>query len=53
MDKQTIEFSVKKADNIVNQIGRSHISHPEIHFSGGSIKWYKDRLRQEHSNKNG
>lgn len=45
MDKQTIEFSVKKADNIVNQIGRSYVSHPEIQFTGGSIKWYKDRLR--------
>lgn len=53
MDKQTIEFSVKKTDNIVTQIGRSYIKHPEIHFTGGSIKWYEDRPRQEHSNKNG
>lgn len=52
MDKQTIEFSVKKADNIVTQIGRSYIKHPEIHFSSGSIKWYEDRPRQQHSNKN-
>lgn len=53
MDKQTIEFSVKKTDNTVTGIGRSHILHPEIQFTGGSIKWYKDRPRQEHSNKNG
>ena len=51
MDKQTIEFSVKKADNIVNQIGRSHISHPEIHFSGGSVKWYEDKPKQQRREK--
>lgn len=53
MDKQTIEFSVKKTDNIVTRIGKSHISHPEIHFTGGSIKWYEDKLKQQHSNRNG
>lgn len=53
MDKQTIEFLVKKTDNIVTKIGKSCVSHPEIHFSGGSIKWYKDKPKQQHSNKNG
>lgn len=53
MDKQTLEFSVKKTDNIVSKIGRSHILHPEINFSGGSVKWYEDRPKQQHSNKNG
>lgn len=53
MDIQLIEFAVKKTDNIVTGIGRSHISHPAIQFTGGSIKWYEDRPGQQHSNKNG
>lgn len=53
MNKQTIEFSVKKTANIVTGIGKSYISHPVTHFMSGSIKWYEDRPRQEHSNKNG
>lgn len=53
MDKQTIEFSVKKSNNIVTSIGRSYISHPEIRFSGGNVKWYEDKLKQQVSNKNG
>lgn len=53
MDKQTIEFSVKKTDNIVTSIGRSYILHPEIRFSDGSIKWYEDKPKQQYSNKNG
>lgn len=53
MDKQTVEFAVKKSNNIVTKIGKSYIFHPEIHFSGGSINWYKDKRKQQHSNKNG
>lgn len=45
MDKQTIEFVIKKVDNIVTRIGKSHVSHPEIQFSKGNIKWYEDRLK--------
>lgn len=43
MNKQTIEFAVQKTNNIVTRIGRSYISHPEIKFSGGHIKWYEDK----------
>lgn len=53
MDKQTVKFTVKKTDNIVTGIGRSCVSHPEIHFSGGSIKWYEDKIKQQQNNKNG
>lgn len=53
VDKQTIEFSVKKSNNIVTSIGKSYISHPEIRFSGGNVKWYEDKLKQQVSNKNG
>ncbi len=53
MKKQAIEFAVQKADSIVTRIGRSYMSHPEIKFSGGTIKWYEDKPKQQHSNKNG
>ena len=53
MDKQTVEFAVKKSNNIVTGIGRSCVLHPEIHFSGGSIKWYEDKPEQRYSNKIG
>lgn len=53
MDKQTVEFAVKKSNNIVTKIGKSYILHPEIHFSSGSIKWYEDKPKQQYSNKNG
>lgn len=53
MNKQTIEFAVKKTDNTVTGIGRSYIKHPEIRFSNGSIRWYQDRPKQQHSSKNG
>lgn len=53
MNKQTIEFAVQKTNNIVTRIGRSYISHPEIKFSGGHIKWYEDKPKQQHSNTNG
>lgn len=52
MNKQTIEFAVQRTDNIVTRIGRSYISHPEIKFSGGHIKWYEDKPNQQCSNKN-
>ncbi len=53
MDKQTVGIAVKKSNNIVTKIGRSCISHPEIQFTDGSIKWYKDKPKQQHNNKNG
>lgn len=51
MDKQTVKFAVKKTDNTVTGIGRSHILHPEIHFSGGSVKWYEDKPKQQRREK--
>lgn len=53
MDKQTIEFSVEKSDSILTRTGKSYILHPEIRFSGGSIRWHQDRTKQQHGNKNG
>ena len=53
MNKQTILFSVQEIDNTVTRIGRSYITHPEIKFSGGHIKWYEDKPNPQCSNKNG
>lgn len=53
MNKQTITFAVQETDNTVTVIGRSYIIQPQIHFSGDTVKWYEDRLKQKCSNKNG
>lgn len=53
MYKQTIKFRINKIDNVVTKIERSYMTHPEIKFSGGSIKWYEDRPKQKHSDKKG
>ena len=53
MNRQTIEFAVKKTDGTVTGIGRSYIKYPVIQFTGSSIKWYEDRPGQQHSSKNG
>ncbi len=48
MDRQTITFAVTVKDGVVTDIGKMHILHPEIRFSGESIKWYEDKLRDNH-----
>lgn len=53
MEKQTIEFAVQKTDNTVTGTGRSYIPHPVIRFSGGTVKWYEDKPKQQHIVKNG
>lgn len=53
MRRQTIEFAVQKIRDIVVRIGRSYITHPEIKFSGGSIRWYEDKARQQHGSTKG
>ncbi len=53
MNKQTLQFAVQSTNNIVTRIGRAYIIHPEIKFSGGNIKWYEDKPKQQCSNKNG
>ena len=46
MEKQTIEFAVKKTDGVV-QVGKSAILQPKTNFQGGSIKWYEDRTKKK------
>lgn len=47
MVKQSIAFPVIEKDGIVTCIGKSYVSHPEIRFSGESIKWYEDKKKDE------
>ena len=47
MNRQIVTFAVKKADGIVMQISKSYILQPEIKFSGGSIRWYEDRVKEK------
>lgn len=44
MQTQTIKFAVETKNGVVQRIGRSTISRPEIKFKGGSIKWLDDSL---------
>lgn len=46
MDKQITEFAVQTRGGIVTRIGKSYVSHPPIHFSGGTVKWHEDRLKR-------
>ena len=47
MQKQTIQFAVEKTKNgQIKTIGKSVIEQPKINFSGGSIKWYEDKMKK-------
>lgn len=46
MHTQTVQFAVEKTKNgQIKTIGKFVIEQPKINFSGGSVKWYKDKLR--------
>lgn len=47
MKKQTIPFAVVKKDGIIQQIGKSSVPIPPIHFKGGHIKWYEDTKKND------
>ena len=51
--KTEAEFVVRTENAVAVSIGRSYIPHPEIRFSGGNIKWYEDKVKQQYSNQNG
>ena len=44
---QTIEFAVIRNKGNVTRIGRTSILQPKTNAKGGSIKWYKDKPKQE------
>ena len=46
MHKQIVEFVVEKtSDGQIKSIGKSIIGQPKTNFSGGSVRWYEDRLK--------
>ena len=46
MQKQTVEIIVEKTkDGQIKTIGKSIIMQPEIKFSGGTVKWYEDKMK--------
>ena len=54
MHTQTVEFAVEKTKNgQIKTIGKSVIKQPEINFSGGSVKWYEDKLKDSKNKSSG
>ena len=47
MKTQTVEFAVTCKNNTINRVGRTSILQPKTNYRGGSIKWYKDKPKQE------
>ena len=41
MQKQTVEFAVKKTNGVV-QVGKSEILQPKTDFKGKGVKWFDD-----------
>lgn len=46
MQKQTIEFAVKRDNGNITRIGRTGINQPKTNFKGGSVKWYEDKPKR-------
>lgn len=49
MQKQTVEFAVKRDNGIITRVGRTGILQPRTNFKGGSdsVKWYEDKPKQK------
>lgn len=43
MKREIVDFSIKVENGVVKEIGKSYIAMPEVHFKGGSIKWYEEK----------
>lgn len=46
MYTQTVQIAVRKKNNAIAQVGKGYIYQPKTNFAGGSVKWYKDKLKQ-------
>lgn len=46
MEKTRADFAVETKNGIVKRIGRSTITVPKTNFSGGSVKWLKDKPKK-------
>lgn len=44
---QTVEFAVTRDKGSITGIGKTGILQPKTNFSGGFVKWYKDKPRQK------
>ena len=47
MKTQTVEFAVTRNKGNITRVGRTSILQPKTNYKGGSIKWYKDKPKQE------
>ena len=43
MQKQTIEFAVKRDNGNITRIGRTSILQPKTSFKGGFVRFYRDK----------
>lgn len=46
---QTVEFAVTRDKGSITRIGKTSILQPKTNFSGGSVKWYKDKPGQNNN----
>lgn len=46
---QTIEFAVTKDKGSITAIGKTGILLPKTNFSGGTVRWYEDKPRQNNN----
>lgn len=47
MQKQTVEFAVKRNNGTITKVGRTGILQPKSTFKGGFVKWYEDKPKQK------
>lgn len=47
MQKQTVQFAVKRDNGIITRVGRTSILQPKTNFKGGSVKWYEDKPKRK------
>lgn len=43
MNKQTVQFAVKRNNGNITRIGRTGINQPKTNFKGGSVRFYRDK----------
>lgn len=47
MKTQTVEFAVTRNKGTITRVGRTSILQPKPNYRGSSVKWYKDKPKQE------
>ncbi len=46
---QTIEYAVTRDKGTITRIGKTDILLPKTNFNGGTVKWYKDKFKQNNN----